>query len=210
MSENTTHYVLNVAIKPADHPKIEEWTKRLYMNKMTKNDLLAEIREIQKEKVKFGTILTCDVDTKQYNRFVFRASKICDPVVVDLGFKIKDDKKKETMKMADKVQLLKDFVAAAGHHPKEDDEIEGFKVGKFYKTIIRSRDRYREIIDCVLGDSVSEYTDDSNEEEESDQEVVEPKAEDPVEEKASIEEKVEEKASVEAKAEKPKSKKSKK
>ena len=51
MSENTTHYVLNVAIKPADHPKIEEWTKRLYMNKMTKNDLLAEIREIQKEKV---------------------------------------------------------------------------------------------------------------------------------------------------------------
>ena len=111
--------------------------------------------------------------------------------------------------MADKVQLLKDFVAAAGHHPKEDDEIEGFKVGKFYKTIIRSRDRYREIIDCVLGDSVSEYTDDSNEEEESDQEgVKEEKAEDPIEEK--VEEKAEEKASVEAKAEKPKSKKSKK
>ena len=50
MSENTTHYVLNVAIKPADHPKIEEWTKRLYMNKMTKNDYLLKSEKFKRKK----------------------------------------------------------------------------------------------------------------------------------------------------------------
>ena len=183
MSENGTHYVLSLVIKPFDHPKIPEWSEKLYMARMSKNDLLAEIREIQKEKVKFGSIITCDVDSKKYNRFVFRASKICDPVVVDIGFKIKDEKKKGSLKMAEKVELLKQFVALNGHHPKADDEYEGFKVGKFYKTIIRSRDRYREIIDAVVGD-ISEASDYSEEEGEIENEAVEAIEEIKEEEKA--------------------------
>lgn len=155
---------VDLHINPSEHERIEEWRESILWTPMPEEDLIAQIKEIQKCNIKSGSILYHD-EEGSFKTISFRAKKINDPKEAEVVIRIKHTRKNNALTFDDKLELLNRFVQEKGHTPQKEDVFEDFHVGTFYASIIKNRDKYQGFID-ELGVDQQQETQETQEEEE--------------------------------------------
>ena len=139
---------IDMKINPADHAKIPQWEKDYLWHPFSEDEVKENIRAIQKESIKSGSILFHNEDGT-FSTITFRAKKINDAQEQDVAIRIKHARKNTPLTFDDKIDLLERFVAENGKEPGDDDVFEGFHIGTFYKSILKNRDKFQAVVDIV-------------------------------------------------------------
>ena len=161
---------IDLKINPAEHERIEEWKEELLWKPMHEEDLVEQIKEIQKCSIKSGSAL-CHYEDGTFKTISFRAKKISDPKEEDVVIRVKHARKNNALTFDDKLDVLNRFVQEHGHPPQKEDVFEDFHVGTFYASIIKNRDKYQNFID-ELG--VEETQDEAHDEAQDEEKENEP------------------------------------
>lgn len=141
---------LDIKINPSTHPSIEQWREELLWHPMTKDDIVDFIRtHIQSDPdVKSGTVLYRDFQLNSFQQIAFRQKRILQPEDACAIVKLKrPDPVKPPVTFEEKTKLLSAFIAEKGRVPEEGDEFEDVNLLTFYKSLIRGRDKYTNIIE---------------------------------------------------------------
>ena len=160
---------IDMKINPADHAKIPQWEKDFLWKPFSEEEVKENIKAIQKESVKSGSILFHNEDGT-YSVITFRAKKINEPQEQEVAIRIKHARKNAPLSFDDKIDLLERFVAENGKEPGDEDTFEGFHIGTFYKSILKNRDKFQAVVDIVENGEEGEKKEESDEPEEEKQE----------------------------------------
>ena len=75
-----------------------------------------------------------------------RGRNVLQPKPADAICKLKHETKKG-LTFEEKIELLERFVLEEGRVQVDDDVFENFRIGTFYKSLIRSKDKYDDLVD---------------------------------------------------------------
>ena len=148
---------IDMKINPADHAKIPQWEKDFLWKPFSEDEVKENIKAIQKESVKSGSILFHNEDGT-FQVITFRAKKINEAQPQEVAIRIKHARKNAPLTFDDKIDLLERFVAENGKEPGDEDVFEGFHVGTFYKSILKNRDKFQSVVDIVENNETEEST----------------------------------------------------
>ena len=160
---------IDLKINPAEHERIEEWKEELLWKPMHEEDLVEQIKEIQKCSIKSGSVLYHNEDGT-FKTIAFRAKKISDPKEEDVVIRVKHARKNNALTFDDKLDVLNRFVQEHGHPPQKEDVFEDFHVGTFYASIIKNRDKYQNFIDELGVEETQDEAQGESQENERDEE----------------------------------------
>ena len=166
---------LEIKLSPTDFPKGDKWREDLLWHLQSTDDMVDYIRKnmLTEPELKSGVILFRDLTKDAFQTLSFRGKKITQPEDADAIVKLKrQTAPKVSLTFNEKTELLEQFVEQEGRLPGKDDVIDGFRVGSFYASIIKSRDKYQDIIEKCGSDKEPE---DEEPEEEEEEEVKAPK-----------------------------------
>lgn len=165
---------INLIVNPKDHEKLDEWKSTFLWTPVDEAQLGNNIRAIQNEKVKSGSILVHNADGT-FKTIAFRAKKINEPKDEEVIIRVKKPRKGAVLTFDEKLDMVNKFVKEHGRHPRKDESIDDFRVGTFYASLLKNRDKYNDLID-ELGES--ELPPEEEEEEEAPKEEEETVKED--------------------------------
>ena len=158
---------IDMKINPADHAKIPQWENDYLWHPFSAEEVNENIKAIQKESIKSGSILFHNEDGT-FSNITFRAKKINDAQGQDVAIRIKHERKNTPLSFDDKIDLLERFVSENGKEPGDEDVFEDFHIGTFYKSILKNRDKFQAVVDIVVnneGEEKAEATEESDEQE---------------------------------------------
>lgn len=138
---------IELKISPADHPKLDEWKSQLLW-KLTTIDVINEfIKEVQQEKIKSGVLYFRDLETNAFQAITFRSKFITQPSGSDVLVKLRKAKAPtRQLTFEEKCDMLEQFIKDNGRTPDLEDLYENFKVGRFYASLIKSRNKFQDIL----------------------------------------------------------------
>ena len=165
---------IDMKINPADHAKIPQWEEAYLWHSFSAEEVMENIKAIQKESIKSGSILFHN-DNGTFSTITFRAKKINDAQEQDVSIRIRHERKNAPLSFDDKIDLLERFVSENGKEPGDEDIFEDFHIGTFYKSILKNRDKFQAVVDIVANNEGEEKVETEKATEESDEQEKEEK-----------------------------------
>ncbi len=137
---------LEIKVSPADIEDLPTWKETLLWQPNPIRTVVKYIEDNMIGKVKSGYILIRDLEDNAFKTISFRGRNILQPKGADAICKLKRETKKG-LTFDEKIELLERFVLEEGRVPEPDDVFEGFRIGTFYKSLTRSKDKYDGLVD---------------------------------------------------------------
>ena len=137
---------LEVKVSPADAEDLPKWREDLLWQPNPIRTIVKYIEDNMISKVKSGYVLIRDLEDNAFKTISFRGRNILQPKSADAICKLKRETKKG-LTFDEKIELLERFVLEEGRVPEADDVYEDFRIGTFYKSLTRSKDKYDGLID---------------------------------------------------------------
>ena len=137
---------LEVKVSPVDHHDIQTWKEQLLWKATTNRELVKYVEDNILGNVKSGYVLIRDLDDNAFKIISFRGRNVLQPKAADAICKLKRETKKG-LTFDEKIELLERFVLEEGRVPDAEDSIDGFRIGTFYKSLTRSKDKYDGLVD---------------------------------------------------------------
>ena len=139
---------LFIRVSPAQHDDLPTWNEELLWHPQTTDDIVQYIREkmlTADPVVKSGLVLYRDLKDDSFKAINFRGKNILQPVPADGVVKLKRETKKG-LTFNEKVKLLKRFILEEGHEPTDDTVFENCRLGTFYNSLLKQKQKYE---DCI-------------------------------------------------------------
>ena len=137
---------LEVKVSPADTAELQTWREALLWQPNPVRTVVKYIEDNIIGKVKSGYVLIRDLEDNEFKTISFRGKNILQPKIADAICKLKRETKKG-LTFDEKIELLERFVLENGRVPESDDVFEDFRIGTFYKSLTRSKDKYDGLVD---------------------------------------------------------------
>ena len=158
---------LDIKINPSNIDDIETWRNELLWRPQTKDEIVEYVKTHIKShpEVKSGVVLYRDFALGAFQQISFSSRSITQPEPADAVVRIrKPTNNKKPLTTEEKIDCLKLFIAQHGRFPTEEDKFsDGPNLYLFYKSLIRGRNKYDEIInDCKSDHSIDSGSETTN------------------------------------------------
>ena len=152
--------VVDCKLAPKDHPRLSTFVDELYWNTFSEQQLKDKLAMMRQSKVKSGSLIVRDNDSKEFKQLKFNTKQIGDFETCEAKVIARKNSAEGAPRMTfdEKCGILIGFVTEEDRLPTTKDEVDGFNIGKFYNSIVKQCNKYMAVMNQLEGDGEEEIS----------------------------------------------------